>query len=136
MKATAKSKVATELNEKFITTECITDRRIRISSMANRQYMNAPTVEDVRKQGQHQMILQAIDKKQTFSELINQANSMVTSVLHDQLKRSVNILPSKCVFGSVCQGQDAEMIFTIKNEDSLSQRVQIKPVQDKRLVVR
>lgn len=66
MKATAKSKVATELNEKFITTECITDRRIRISSMANRQYMNAPTVEDVRKQGQHQMILQAIDKKQTF----------------------------------------------------------------------
>jgi hypothetical protein len=136
VKATAKSKVATELNEKFITTECITDRRIRISSMANRQYMNAPTVEDVRKQGQHQMILQAIDKKQTFSELINQANSMVTSVLHDQLKRSVNILPSKCVFGSVCQGQDAEMIFTIKNEDSLSQRVQIKPVQDKRLVVR
>jgi|AACY02.9.fsa_nt_gi hypothetical protein len=61
---------------------------------------------------------------------------MVTSVLHDQLKRSVNILPSKCVFGQICQGQDAEMIVTIKNEDSLSQRIQIKPVQDKRLVVK
>ena len=28
-----------------------------------------------------------------------------------------------------------EMIVTIKNEDALSQRIQIKPVQDKRLVV-
>jgi hypothetical protein len=37
------------LNEKFITTECITDRRVKISSMANRMYMNAPSVEDVRK---------------------------------------------------------------------------------------
>jgi hypothetical protein len=49
VKATVKSNVPSELNEKFITTECITDRRVRISSMANRQYMNAPTVEDVRK---------------------------------------------------------------------------------------
>lgn len=80
---------ASELNEKFITTECITDRRVKISSQAPRFYMNAPSVEDVRKQGQHQMILGAIEKKQTFGELINQANSMVTSVLHDNLKRSL-----------------------------------------------
>jgi hypothetical protein len=39
--------------------------------MAPRFYMNAPSVEDVRKQGQHQMILSAINKKQTFAELIN-----------------------------------------------------------------
>lgn len=83
VKATIKSDIPSELNEKFITTECITDRRVKISSMANRQYINAPSIEEVRKQGQHQMILQAINKKQTFSELINQANSMVTSVLHD-----------------------------------------------------
>jgi hypothetical protein len=88
--------------------------------MANRQYINAPSVEDVRKQGQHQMILQAINKKQTFSELINQANSMVTSVLHDGLKRSVNILPSVCKFGSIKLGEQAEMVLTVKNEDSLS----------------
>lgn len=50
------------------------------------------------------MILQAINKKQTFSELINQANSMVTSVLHDSLKRSINILPSICRFGPVLHG--------------------------------
>jgi hypothetical protein len=36
VKATVKSNVPSELNERFITTECITDRRVRISSMANR----------------------------------------------------------------------------------------------------
>jgi len=51
VKSIVKSQVPTELNEKFITTECITDRRIKIASMANRQYINAPTVEEVRKQG-------------------------------------------------------------------------------------
>ena len=56
VKVTTKSKVPSELNEKFITTECITDRRVKIASMANRQYINAPAVEEVRKQGQHQMI--------------------------------------------------------------------------------
>jgi hypothetical protein len=136
VKSTAKSNVASELNEKFITTECITDRRVRISSMANRQYMNAPGVQEVRKQGQHQMIMSAINKKQTFSELINQANSMVTSVLHDSMKRSVNIMPSIVRFGSVALGADCLMTVTIKNEDSLSQRIHIKPVADKRLIVK
>jgi len=128
--------VPSELNEKFITTECITDRRVKISSMANRQYINAPSIEEVRKQGQHQMILQAINKKQTFSELINQANSMVTSVLHDSLKRSINILPSICRFGIVQHGDEVEMTVSIKNEDSLSQRIHIKPPVDKRVVVK
>lgn len=120
VKATQKSQAQSELNEKFITTECITDRRVKISSMANRQYINAPNVEEVRKQGQHQMILQAINKKQTFSELINQANSMVTSVLHDGMKRSVNVMPSFIKFGSIEQGKEVEMYLTVKNEDSLS----------------
>ena len=63
VKSLAKSSAASELNEKFITTECITDRRVKISSMAPRYYINAPSVENVRKQGQHQMILSAINKK-------------------------------------------------------------------------
>lgn len=104
--------------------------------MANRQYINAPSVQEVRKQGQHQMIMSAINKKQTFSELINQANSMVTSVLHDNMKRSVNIMPSIVRFGSVVLGANCEMTVTIKNEDSLSQRIHIKPIQDKRLIVK
>eukprot|EP00345_Euplotes_harpa_P013684 CAMPEP_0168354078 /NCGR_PEP_ID=MMETSP0213-20121227/23662_1 /TAXON_ID=151035 /ORGANISM="Euplotes harpa, Strain FSP1.4" /LENGTH=223 /DNA_ID=CAMNT_0008365871 /DNA_START=1 /DNA_END=668 /DNA_ORIENTATION=+ len=94
VKSLAKSKAKNEMNERFITTESITDKRVKVCSMANRAYINAPSVNQVRKQGQHQMILQAISKKQTFNELISQANAMVTSVLNDPLKRSVNILPS------------------------------------------
>lgn len=49
VKSIIKGNPTTELNEKFITTELIADRRVKISSMAPRQYMNAPSVEDVRK---------------------------------------------------------------------------------------
>lgn len=101
--------------------------------MANRAYLNAPSVNQVRKQGQHQMILQAISKKQTFNELISQANAMVTSVLNDPLKRSVNILPSQANFGSLKQGSKYELSITCKNEDMLPQRINIRPAKDKRI---
>ena len=52
------------------------------------------------------------------------------------MKRSVNIMPSIVRFGSVALGADCVMTVTIKNEDSLSQRIHIKPVADKRLIVR
>ena len=104
--------------------------------MAPRYYVNAPSVNDVRKQGQHQMILSAINKKQTFAELINQANSMVTGVLHDDLKRSLNIMPSAIAFGGLRPGSTNEITVTIKNEDMLAQRINIKPVTDKRILVR
>jgi hypothetical protein len=136
VKSIQKSKVPNELNEKFITTECITDRRVKISSMAPRFYMNAPSVEDVRKQGQHQMILSAINKKQTFAELINQANSMVTGVLHDSLKRSLNIMPSFIEFGSLRAGSINEVTITVKNEDQVAHRITVKPVKDKRIFIR
>ena len=65
------------------------------------------------------MILGALNKKQTFPELINQANAMVTSVLHDPLKRSLNILPSKLQFGMIKQGESQEytLVLTLKNGD-------------------
>ena len=61
---------------------------------------------------------------------------MVTSVLHDNMKRSVNIMPSSAKFGVIMVGTECEMTVTIKNEDSLSQRIHIKPCSDKRLVVK
>lgn len=133
IKVMQKSTAQSELNEKFITTECIADRRIRISSMAPRQYITAPSVEDVRKQGQHQMILSAINKKQTFAELINQANAMVTSVLHDPLKRSFNVMPSSLRFGALKLGQSYELYITLKNEDSVALRMNLKPLADPRV---
>lgn len=135
VKSLAKSKIKPEMNEKFITTECITDKRIKISSMANRAYLNAPSVNQVRKQGQHQMILQAISKKQTFNELISQANAMVTSVLNDPLKRSVNILPSQANFGSLKEGTKYEILITCKNEDMLPQRIVVRQATDPRIKI-
>lgn len=82
------------------------------------------------------MILSAINKKQTFAELINQANSMVTSVLHDPLKRTLNIMPSALKFGTLqTNGEAFELILTMKNEDAIAQRVTIKPLSDKRIKV-
>ena len=72
------------------------------------------------------MILSAINKKQTFAELINQANSMVTGVLHDGLKRSMNIMPSSVQFGALRAGTNNEVIITLKNEDSVAHRITIK----------
>lgn len=82
------------------------------------------------------MILSAINKKQTFAELINQANSMVTGVLHDGLKRSLNVLPSVISFGALRPGSSNEIIVTVKNEDMVGHRITIKPVADKRILVK
>ena len=81
------------------------------------------------------MILGAIDKKQTFGELINQANSMVTGVLHDSLKRSLQVMPGSVVFGHVRPGTLNEVTMTIKNDDVVAHRITIKPMSDKRIVV-
>ena len=135
VRSLAKSNAKSEMNEKFITTESITDNRIKISSMANRAYLHAPSVAQVRKQGQHQMILQAITKKQTFNELISQANAMVTSVLNDPLKRSVNILPSQAKFGSIKEGTKYEINISCKNEDVLPQRIVVRQGKDPRIKI-
>ena len=51
--AIKKSAVRSEINEKYIITEAITDKRMKTSSMAGRSHFNAPNVQQVRKQGQH-----------------------------------------------------------------------------------
>lgn len=58
---------------------------------------------------------------------------MVTSVLHDPLKRSLNVLPSVLKYGIVQVGGSFDLLLTLKNEDSISQRVTIKPMIDKRI---
>lgn len=44
---------------------------------------------------------------------------MVTGVLHDSLKRSLNVMPSIVDFGAVRVGSVNEIILTVKNEDSI-----------------
>jgi hypothetical protein len=61
---------------------------------------------------------------------------MVTSVLHDNLKRSLQIMPSQVIFGHVRAGSMNELNISVKNEDMVAHRITIKPIADKRVVVR
>lgn len=61
---------------------------------------------------------------------------MVTGVLHDSLKRSLNVMPSFIDFGAVRTGSVNEIVLTLKNEDSISHRITIKPIKDPRITVR
>ena len=61
---------------------------------------------------------------------------MVTGVLHDGLKRSLNVLPSVISFGALRPGSSNEIVVTVRNEDMIGQRITIKPVADKRILVK
>ena len=61
---------------------------------------------------------------------------MVTAVLHDSLKRSLNVMPGAVHFGALRSGTCNSFILTLKNEDSVSHRVTIKTVADKRVTVK
>jgi len=58
---------------------------------------------------------------------------MVTSVLHDPLKRAFNVMPSGLKFGMLRTGQAYELVITMKNEDSVAHRIVLKPIADKRV---
>jgi hypothetical protein len=60
---------------------------------------------------------------------------MVTGVLHDNLKRSLNIMPSFVDFGCIRPGTVNEVIITVKNEDCIGHRITVKPVKDPRVAV-
>lgn len=61
---------------------------------------------------------------------------MVTGVLHDSLKRSLQVMPGSVVFGHIRPDTINEIIMSIKNEDSVPHRITIKPMADPRIVVR
>lgn len=60
---------------------------------------------------------------------------MVTGVLHDSLKRSLNIMPSFVDFGALRVGSVNEVVLTVKNEDSIGHRITVKPIKDNRIAV-
>ena len=61
---------------------------------------------------------------------------MVTAVLHDNLKRSLNVMPGAVTFGALKTGTFNEILMTVKNEDSLAHRITIKPLKDTRIIVK
>lgn len=60
---------------------------------------------------------------------------MVTGVLHDSMKRSLQVFPAVIKFGAVRTGHFSEIIVSVKNEDSQGHRITIKPMQDKRIII-
>jgi hypothetical protein len=45
-------------------------------------------------------------------------------------------MPSVVQYGLIKLGEDAEVYVSVKNEDSLSCRLHVKPCSDKRLMVK
>merc|ERR1712007_198149 len=76
-----------EINKKFILNESITDRRVKISSLANRLHHKAPSIQEVRNYGTYQLLKDATDKKNTYQGLIERNNLMITAQLSDKLQK-------------------------------------------------
>jgi hypothetical protein len=83
-----------EFNEDYIAVEKLTDKRLKTSSVAKRLYFNAPSVNQIRKNGQHNFLSEALDKRKTYEEMMERVNLMITSELCDPLNKmlKVNIL--------------------------------------------
>ena len=134
-----RSQPPVEANEKYIKTESIADRRVRTASMATRQHARAPNVQNIRREGIHQIMNKAFLKKQSTEEMMKTQNTMMSAVMNDPLKRNLLILPGAVRFGTVKAGGVYELPLTIKNEDfqivrfslrqpkSLAARVQYMP---------
>ena len=52
-----------DFNEDYIYIDKLTEKRVKTSSVSNRIYFNAPSVEEIRKSGQHDILLEAIEHR-------------------------------------------------------------------------
>lgn len=78
-----KSNPISELNQKYILTDSLTDKRVKVSSMATRLHLNAPSISEQRNTGTHQNLAKTIDKKFNIDDLENKKNLMITADLND-----------------------------------------------------
>ena len=113
-------------NAKFILTESATDRRIRTVSQSNRVHIKAPTVQAMRREGTHSVLYRALMKKQSYQEMIETQNMMVSAYTSDPLKRSLQVLPASLRFGVVRVGEVYEMTLMLKNEDNQLLRFSVR----------
>lgn len=83
-----------EFNEDYIYVEKMTDHRVKTSSVAKRLYFNAPSINEIRKKGQHNFLLDALEKKNTYDEMMEKLNLMITSELCDPLNKMLKVFIS------------------------------------------
>jgi hypothetical protein len=116
-----------EFNENYIVIDKVTDKRIKTSSLSNRLYFNAPSITEVRKSGQHNFLINALDKRTTYEELMEKLNLMVTAELCDPLNKMLKIDPTALDFGYMKLGTKHQMLLKVRNDDNLVNRIYVKP---------
>jgi len=119
-----------EFNEEYIYIEKMTDKRIKTSSVANRLYFNAPSINMIRKSGQHNFLLEALDKKKTYEEMMERLNLMITSELCDPLNKMLKVEPTSLDFGNLRVGNKYEKSLKIRNDDNITNRVQLRKTSE------
>lgn len=119
-----------EFNEDYIYMEKLTDKRIKTTSTANRLYFNAPSVSQIRKSGQHHFLLNAMERKSTYDEMMERLNLMITSELCDPMNKVLKIDPVELDFGKVLNEKSYQMHIKIRNDDNLTNLVHIRTRSD------
>jgi hypothetical protein len=123
-----------EFNEDFIAIEKITDKRVKTSSVANRLNFHAPSLNEIRKSGQHNFLLNALNRRSTYEEMMEKLNLMVTAELCDPLNKMLKIDPTSLDFGYMKLGSKYQMFINIRNDDNLSNRVYVKALSDDKYI--
>ena len=115
-----------EFNEDYIYIDKLTEPRVKTSSVSNRVYFNAPSVEEIRKSGQHDLLIEAIENRRTPEEMMERLNLMITGELCDPLNKQLKIDPVSLDFGLICQGKTYQMYIKLRNDDNMTNRVMVR----------
>ena len=123
-----------EFNEDYIYIDKLTEPRVKTSSVSNRVYFNAPSVEEIRKSGQHDLLIEAIENRRTPEEMMERLNLMITGELCDPLNKQLKIDPVSLDFGILCQGKTYQMYLKLRNDDNMTNRVMVRNTNKKNYI--
>ena len=123
-----------EFNEDYIYIDKLTEPRVKTSSVSNRVYFNAPSVEEIRKSGQHDLLIEAIENRRTPEEMMERLNLMITGELCDPLNKQLKIDPVSLDFGLLCQGKTYQMYLKLRNDDNMTNRVMVRNTNKKNYI--
>lgn len=125
VKSLYKSNPQTVPNERYIKIEAPVDRRVKVCSMNRRMFIQAPGVEEIRKDADHKKMMTLKDKGYDEKTLTEKKSLMSISAMHDGMQKDIVVYPERIDFGNVEAGSYYETKILIKNEDSLLQRIKI-----------
>lgn len=117
-----------EYNDRTISIEAATDKRVMISSLAKRTYLHAPSVTETRKAGKvsdHKVLMKTLDKGNTSDGLEERKNLMPTSKTQDKLERDLVVYPHLIDFGTVRPGACYKAEMVVINDNYLLQRIKL-----------